>query len=304
MINTEIKIRAEICLINLLHVSLLTYYVYQQYNHPIRYAVDNNLFIYLFPPTHGIHAYIRIHACDAESVRSIHDNSSLVRALADDVARRVVVAGDEDAGVVVADDAGAADAGGVAPHHLRVVPTHLPVRAAVGVVVVVLLLGDPGADGVGRRPVGAGGAPEDVLPIGPAGVLETAVAGPLSGVALRELLQLRAPGHRANADGGTGVVVGSEVVLRRVLSVGRVHGSGGSHGQRYEQDSELVGWLHSRSCYLEAAGICVCDLVACVLWKIYCKYVGVFIVGEACGFSTVCLEKNAPIAHLPKWPAC
>ena len=211
------KIRAEICLINLLHVSLLTYYVYQQYNHPIRYAVDNNLFIYLFPPTHGIHAYIRIHACDAESVRSIHDNSSLVRALADDVARRVVVAGDEDAGVVVADGAGAADAGGVAPHHLRVVPTHLPVRAAVGVVVVVLLLGDPGADGVGRRPVGAGGAPEDVLAVGPAGVDQLAVALPLRRVALRVRGHRVVPGHRADAHVRARRVVRVHVVLRRVL---------------------------------------------------------------------------------------
>jgi hypothetical protein len=50
------------------------------------------------------------------------------------------------------------------------VPAHLPVSAAVGVVVVVLLLGDPRPHGVGRRPVGAGGAPEDVLAVGPAGV--------------------------------------------------------------------------------------------------------------------------------------
>ena len=220
-----------------------------------------------------------------------HRHNRSVGLLSHDVAAGLVVADDEDAAVVAADDAGAADPGGGAPHHLRVVAAHLAGGAAVGGVVVPLLLVHPRPHRVRRLPVGAGGAPEDVLPIGPAGVLETAVAGPLCGVALRELLQLRAPGHRANADGGTGVVVGSEVVLRRVLSVGRVHGSGGSHGQRHEQDSELVGWLHSRSCYLEAAGICVCDLVVCVLWKIYCKYVGVFIVGEACGFSTVCLEK-------------
>jgi hypothetical protein len=72
-----------------------------------------------------------------------------------------VAADDEDAGVVVADDTGAPDGGGVAPHHLRVVPAHLPLRVRVGVVVVVLLLVDPRPHGVRRRPVAAGGAPED-----------------------------------------------------------------------------------------------------------------------------------------------
>jgi hypothetical protein len=72
-----------------------------------------------------------------------------------------------------------------------------------------------------------------------------------------------------------------------------VHGCGGSHGQRHQQDSELAGWLHSRSCWQQGPpGICVCDLVVCVrVCFVLCKYVGVFIVGEACEFSPVCLEK-------------
>jgi hypothetical protein len=75
----------------------------------------------------------------------------LVRALPDDVARRVVAADDKDAGVVVADNAGAPDGGGGTPHDLRVVAAHLPLRARVGVVVVVLLLAQPRPHGVRRR---------------------------------------------------------------------------------------------------------------------------------------------------------
>jgi hypothetical protein len=108
----------------------------------------------------------------------------LVRALPDDVARRVVAADDKDAGAVVADDAVAPDGGGGAPHDLRVVAAHLPLRARVGVVVVVLLLAQPRPHGVCRRPVAAGGAPEDVLAVRPAGVHERAVALALRRVAL------------------------------------------------------------------------------------------------------------------------
>jgi hypothetical protein len=158
----------------------------------------------------------------------MHD--SLVGALADDVARRVVAADDEDAGVVVADDAGTADGGGVAPHHLRVVAAHLPLRAAVGVVVVVLLLGHPGAHGVGRRPVGAGGAPEEVLAVGPAGVDQLAVALALRRVALRVRGDGVVPGHRPDAHVGARRVVRVHVVLRRVLGRARRHDDG-CHGQ-------------------------------------------------------------------------
>ena len=230
-----------------------------------------------------------------------------------DVAAGLVVADDEDAAVVAADDARAADASAGAPHHLRVVAAHLAGGAAVGGVAVPLLLVHPRPHRVRRLPVGAGGAPEDVLPIRPAGVLQAAVAGPLRGVALRELLQLRAPGHRANADGGTGVVVGSQVVLGRVLSVGRLHDGGGSHGQGHEQDSdELVGWLHSsRSCDLARGSREMIDPVyVCVFCARYCilQVCGgtVFIVGEACEFSLVCLEKYSYCtARVPKWwPAC
>jgi hypothetical protein len=167
-----------------------------------------------------------------------------------DVAAGLVVADDKDATVVAAHDARAADACSGAPHHLRVVATHLAGGAAVGGVFVPLFLVYPRSHRVRRLPIEAGGPPEDVLPVGPARVLETAVAGPLCGVLLCELLQLRAPGHRANTDGGTGAVLGSEVVLRRILRVGRVHGSGSCHDQPQEQDCELVGCLHCRSCYL------------------------------------------------------
>jgi len=164
---------------------------------------------------------------------SIHAYGTLLRlvwALADVVARRVVAADDEDAGVVVADDAGAADGRGVTPHHLRVVPAHLAVRAAVGVVVVVLLLGNPRRHGVGRRPVGAGGAPEDVLAVGTAGVDQLAVALPLRRVALRVRGHRVVPRHRADADVGARRVVRVHVVLRRVLRRAR-RDDGGSQRQ-------------------------------------------------------------------------
>jgi hypothetical protein len=107
----------------------------------------------------------------------------ILRALPDDVARRVVAADDEDASVVVADDTGAPDGGGGAPHHLLVVAAHLPLCTPVGVVVVVLLLAQPRPHDVRRRPVAAGGAPEDVLAVRPAGVHQRAVALALRRVA-------------------------------------------------------------------------------------------------------------------------
>lgn len=71
-----------------------------------------------------------------------------VRAQADVVARRVVVAGDEGAPAAVACDHGASDASGAPPHDLGVVAAHGAAVAAVGPVVVAGALGEPGGDGL------------------------------------------------------------------------------------------------------------------------------------------------------------
>jgi hypothetical protein len=100
-----------------------------------------------------------------------------VRAQADVVARRVVVAGDEGAPAAVASDHGASDASGAPPHDLGVVAAHGAAVAAVGPVVVAGALGEPGGDGLRGRPAGAA-APEEVLAVGPRRVHQRAVPAP------------------------------------------------------------------------------------------------------------------------------
>ena len=75
---------------------------------------------------------------------------SLVRLLSNIVARRIIVAANEGASIA-APDLGAAEAGRIAPHHLRVVPANLAGSAGVGAVVVVGLLVDPQPHRVGAR---------------------------------------------------------------------------------------------------------------------------------------------------------
>ncbi|CAL9080274.1 unnamed protein product [Musa textilis] len=152
------------------------------------------------------------------------DSVVSVRAHPHDVARWVVVADDED-GAAVAPHPSTADGRRVPPHHLRVVAADLAVSARVAVVVVVLLLADPAVDGVGCGEVGAG-APEEVLPVRPAGVHELAVADALVGVVLGVRGDVVVPRHGANADGRPGRVVGVHVVLGGVLREG-----GAGHGQ-------------------------------------------------------------------------
>lgn len=144
----------------------------------------------------------------------------LVGGFAGDVARRPVVAGDDDAGVVagVADDGGAADVRRVVPHHLRVVAARVPLRrrAAVGVVVVPLLLRHPRRHGVGRRRA-ALGAEVQVLPVVPgARWLQLAATGvQLRRVVLRERRHRAVPDHRRHFHVAPGHVVRVQVVLRR-----------------------------------------------------------------------------------------
>ncbi|XBI36800.1 hypothetical protein VPH35_122256 [Triticum aestivum] len=151
------------------------------------------------------------------------------RALAVEVARGVVVAGDEDAPVPGADHARAADAGRLAPHHLRVVPAHLAGVAGIGVEVVVPLLVHPRLHGVRGRPR-LPGAPEDVLAERPAGVLQPAVGGARVRVVLREPGHAVVPRHRPDAVRGAGAVVQVDEVLRCVL-----RRDAGHHGHDYGQ---------------------------------------------------------------------
>ncbi|URD97162.1 hypothetical protein MUK42_29014 [Musa troglodytarum] len=163
-------------------------------------------------------SYIYCHKCSYPKNRLYYSCSYrviLVRALPRIVARRFVVADDED-GAAVAAHTAAADGRGRTPHYLGVVAAHLVRGARVAVVVVVLLLGDPGVDGVRRRVVAAG-APEDVLAVRPAGVHELAVGRPLVGVVLGVRRDGVVPRHGADADGGPGGVVGAHEVLGRVL---------------------------------------------------------------------------------------
>ncbi|XBI36801.1 hypothetical protein VPH35_122257 [Triticum aestivum] len=151
------------------------------------------------------------------------------RALAVEVARGVVVAGDEDAPVPGADHARAADAGRLAPHHLRVVPAHLAGVAGVAVKMVVLLLVHPQLHRVGGRPR-LPGTPEDVLAERPAGVLEPAIAGALRRPVLRKPGHVVVPRHRADTVHGAGAVVQVDEVLRGVLRRDVSH-----HGHDYGQ---------------------------------------------------------------------
>jgi hypothetical protein len=144
--------------------------------------------------------------------------AKLVRTLAVEVARRVVAADGEDAAFVAADDGSAADAGGTAPHHLRVGAALLSCSAGVTGVVVVLLLGHPQPHDVGGRPVGAGGAPEEVLAVGPVGELELAVVLARLRVALGVRGQAIVPRHGLDTHvGARRVVQVDDVVLHRLL---------------------------------------------------------------------------------------
>ena len=145
--------------------------------------------------------------------------SSLVRALAVEVPRRVVAADGEDAGVVAALDGGAADGGGAAPHHLRVRVAPLPCCAGVTVVVVVLLLGHPQTHDVGGRIVAAGGAPEEVLAVGPAGERQVAVVLPRRRVVRRVGGQALVPRQGLDTHVGARLVVqvDDDVLRRRPL---------------------------------------------------------------------------------------
>ncbi|CAL9053047.1 unnamed protein product [Musa banksii] len=107
----------------------------------------------------------------------------LIRALTHKVARRAIVADDKYAPAAFAQCPSAADGRSVLPHDLRVVSAYLAVGAGVVFVVVVLLLLDPEVDGVGQGE-GAAAAPEDVLPVRPAGVHELAIGDALVGVLL------------------------------------------------------------------------------------------------------------------------
>ncbi|CAL9080270.1 unnamed protein product [Musa textilis] len=147
-----------------------------------------------------------------------------VRALPHDVASWVVVADDED-GTAVALHPNTADGRRIPPHHLRVVAADLAVSARVAVVIVVLLLADPAVDSVGCGKVGAG-APEEVLPVRPAGMHELEVTDALVGVVLSVRGDVVVPRHGANADGRPGRVVGVHEVLGGVLREG-----GAGHGQ-------------------------------------------------------------------------
>ncbi|CAL9767056.1 unnamed protein product [Musa acuminata subsp. burmannicoides] len=169
------------------------------------------------------HMHARSYSFPQQCYRE-EDRVVSVRALPHDVARRVVVADDED-GAAVALHPSTADGRRVPPHHLRVVAADLAVSARVAVVVVVLLLVDPAVDGVGCGEVGAG-APEEVLPVRPAGVHELAVADALVGVVLSVRGDVGVPRHGANADGRPGRVVGVHEVLGGVLREG-----GAGHGQ-------------------------------------------------------------------------
>lgn len=120
----------------------------------------------------------------------------LVRPLPNIIASRIIVAANESASVG-APDLCAAEADGIAPHHLRVVAADLAGGAAVGAVVVVRLLVDPQPHGIRARKVA--GAPGEVLPVGPAGVHQPAVAGTRVGVALREGGQVVVPHYWPNA---------------------------------------------------------------------------------------------------------
>uniref|UniRef100_J3MIC0 Uncharacterized protein n=1 Tax=Oryza brachyantha TaxID=4533 RepID=J3MIC0_ORYBR len=84
-------------------------------------------------------------------------------------------------------------------------------------VVVPLLLLHPGAHHVGRRLVGAGGAPEQVLAVLPAGVgvLQLAVAAAVLGVGLRVRRHRVVPRHRPDAHVGPHHVVQVHQVLLR-----------------------------------------------------------------------------------------
>jgi hypothetical protein len=151
------------------------------------------------------------------------------RALAVDVARGVVAADDEDAAVVGADDARAADAGGPAPHHLRVVAAHLAGVAGVAAQVVVPLLVHPRPQRVGGAPRPPRRAPEDVLAERPARVHQPAVPGALRRVVLRVPGHPGVPRHRAHAVRRARAVVQIHEVLRRVLR----RGGRGHHRRRH-----------------------------------------------------------------------
>lgn len=142
-----------------------------------------------------------------------------VRLLADVVARRGIVAGDEPP-AIVAPNPSAPHLHRVPPHHLRVVPALLPRRARVRVVVVERLLRHPQVHR--RLPREVATAFRQVLPVLPAAarVHEIAVADPLVGVVPGEGRHGFVPGDRPDAHLGTGGVVGVHVVLRRVLRLG------------------------------------------------------------------------------------
>ncbi|CAL9066809.1 unnamed protein product [Musa banksii] len=178
-----------------------------------------------------------------------------VRALPHDVARWVVVADDKDAAVVALHPS-TADGRRVLPHHLRVVAADLAVSARVAVVVVVLLLVDPAVDGVDSGEFRAA-APEEVLPVRPAGVHELAVADALVGVVLRVRGDVVVPRHGANADGRPGRVVGVHEVLGGVLREG---GAGHGQGHSTHQSRSAICRPHYLFLSLTLDGINV-------LWK-------------------------------------
>lgn len=146
----------------------------------------------------------------------------LVGGLAGDVARRPVVAGDDDAGVFAgfADDGGAADVRRVVPHHLRVVAARLPRRrrAAVGVVVVAEPLRHPRRHGVGLgRRRALIGVEIQVLPVvlGRRRLQMAATGVQIRRVVLRERRHSVVPDHRRHSHVDPGHVVRVQVVLRR-----------------------------------------------------------------------------------------
>ena len=164
--------------------------------------------------------------------------SSSVRAHADVVARRVVVAGDEGAPAVVAGDHGAADPAGVAPHDLRVVAAHAAV-AAVAPVVVAGALREPGAHGLRRRPPGAA-APEEVLAVGPRRVHQRAVAAPGLRVPPRVRRHALVPHQRRQAHRRPRRVLLRQELVPQVPAAARVRvGIAGEEDQERNAGGEL-----------------------------------------------------------------